>query len=240
MSRSNSVVVPFSSNAGLRRSIGALIAIATLSVNDVATAENRYGAIAYSQSTRRYAWANGHESREAAEAAALKQSGDHDAFIAVYGSNSWLALAHGNGTSYGWARDPNSEQAAKDAAVANCASRASSCHLMISIYAGGTGRAKVIAKVPNGATVSGKNFEVPIKSGIGSFDSKELLGGKEHFTTLTARMVVDGRVVEQTVRNSVYAFHTTVFTFSELEAVAELGNPPAMAGEVPVLPLLKP
>ena len=60
------------------------------------------GAIAYSKSTRRYGYAWGKPTRADAERVALRGCNASDAFIAVHGTNTWLALASGSGESYGW------------------------------------------------------------------------------------------------------------------------------------------
>lgn len=223
-------------------------------VPDVVLGEDLYGAIAYSQSSRRYGWATGKESREIAEAAALHECGASDAFIAVQGKNVFLALAHGNGTSYGWGWDGKSEQVARDIATSKCAERAAGCHLLVSVYSGGKAAAKVIVKVPANTDVFIGDYKVPISAGTGQFDTAPLLGGKDYNYSLVGRMTMNGLVVEQKIDTLVKAFHVTEVSFDdlkmkadkmkakadELKLLAELGEIPEVAPELPAYPLLKP
>ena len=191
-------------------------------LNAELSAEDKYGAIAYSQSTRRYGYAWGKTSRAEAEAAALSECTAGDAFIAVWGSNTWLALAHGDGTSYGWARNEESEQVAQSKAIAQCAQRAAGSHLLVSIYAAGQGSGKIIATVPANARLYVGGTEIPVRNGVGELNTAKLLGGKEYQYTLKARLVRGVETLEEEVTSDVYAFGTTRVSFRELEEVANL------------------
>lgn len=202
-------------------------------------ADDLYGAIAYSQSSRRYGYAWGKSSREEAESTALRECKSGDAFIAVWGANKWLVLAHGSGTSYGWAHE-STEQAAKTRAVSECAKRASGCHVVVSIYAGGQGAATLTFAVPANTQVRVGDDEVRIREGAGKHEVPDLLGGKPEQRTVVARMKLGSTKIEETVTVNVAAFQTTAVTFPRLRAMAELGPPATAAAEVSDLPLLPP
>lgn len=198
-------------------------------------AADRFGAIAYSQSTRRYGYAWGKATQADADNTALKECGAADAFIAVYGTNQWLALAHGNGTSFGWGHD-TTEQAAQSRAIDGCAKRASGCHVLVSIYAGGQGKATIVVKVPAGVRVFAGQYEVAIENGVGQFESQILLGGKEYTYELTAISNVDGDNNRETVVVDVMAFQTTRVTFPNLELFERFGPLPRLPKPVPKIP----
>lgn len=198
-------------------------------------AEDLYGAIAYSQSTKRYGYAWGKSTRTDAESAALRECGASDAFIAVWGKNTWLALAHGRGTSYGWDWD-DSQEVAKSRALWECAQRASGCHLLVVVYAGGEGNATLTASVPPNTKVFVGDHELPVTDGIAQLESPKLLGGKRYTYTVTARMELGEDVIEEQVVAGVYAFQTTRVSFAELDVVSELSAPPRRASDVFAIP----
>ncbi len=81
--------------------------------------QHAFGAIAYSQTTGRWATSYGQPDRATAETIACDKCGTGDARIVVWGQMTWLALAVGDGGGYGWARDANPEQA-KQLALQGC------------------------------------------------------------------------------------------------------------------------
>lgn len=203
-------------------------------------AEDLFGAVAYSQSTRHAGWVWGHETREQAEAAALKKCDRRDAAVVVWAKNSWISFSHGDGTSHGWGWDPNSEDAAKQTALTNCSNRAKGCHTVTTFYSGGKGKATILVLVPKNTRVFQGNYEIPIREGRGTFESPEVLGGKNYVYSLKATLNLDGTRIEQEKTMDVSAFKTTIFRFENLDLMSELGIPPVDVGELVDLPLLKP
>jgi hypothetical protein len=78
-----------------------------------------YGAIAVSQSTRRWGWAYGDRPTADVEAEALAHCKAGDARIVVSANDSYLALAQGQDDSFGWAAD-GTPSAAIDRALSFC------------------------------------------------------------------------------------------------------------------------
>ena len=85
-----------------------------------AFARKGFGAIAFSQSTRRYGWSYRAADRPGAERIALQGCQADDARILVWGSNTFLALALADNGAFGWSWDA-SRRKAGERAVANCA-----------------------------------------------------------------------------------------------------------------------
>jgi hypothetical protein len=197
-----------------------LASILLLTTTEI-TAEDNYGAIAYSQSTRRYGYSWGKRTREEAERTAIRECGANDAFVAVQGRNTWLAIAHGRGTSYGWSWSDESEQAARDEAVLECAKRAGGCHVLYSLYSGGQGTANLIARVPPGTRVFIGDYELGVKDGIAEFESPKILGGKEYVYVVKARLTIGAETFEEDVSADIAAFYTTKISFLKLEDIAD-------------------
>lgn len=202
-------------------------------------ADDLYGAIAYSKSSRRWGYATGKSSREDAEEVALRECKSSDAFIAVWGRNKWLALAHGNGTSYGWAHG-DEEEDTRRRAVEECEKRASDAHLLVAVYAGGQGKGTLAIQAPDGVRVRVGDKEITIANGQGQLEVPNLLGGKVYAREVHARWETGGAVFNDKVEVELRAFRSTLVKFASLQAVAHLGPPPKTASEIPELPLWKP
>jgi hypothetical protein len=78
-----------------------------------------YGAIAYSLSTGKWGYSWGHKDRAAADRAALDQCPAPDAEILMWGSDSYIALASGEGGHVG-AAGGYDQQAAERLALQTC------------------------------------------------------------------------------------------------------------------------
>lgn len=88
---------------------------------------DRFGAIAYSASTRAHGWAKDHPAREAAEKAALAGCAKHaeDCKPVLWFRNACGALAAGaNGPGWAWAQD---QAAAERGALKLCATHSKGC-----------------------------------------------------------------------------------------------------------------
>ena len=100
-------------------------------------AADKFGAIAYSESTRRYGYACGYDTREAAEQAARDACKADDAAVVVWAQNACCALALDlDGDAYGWAWAENAEDA-KAKALANCLKHTAHAYVAVSISASG-------------------------------------------------------------------------------------------------------
>jgi hypothetical protein len=95
--------------------------------------QQHYGAIAYSQSTGKYAWSSGYENRAAAERVALDQCLAPDAAILAWAKNGYIALALGEGKAWGAAWNEN-QQAAERQALQFCRQHAQSCQIVLVIH----------------------------------------------------------------------------------------------------------
>lgn len=89
-----------------------------------------YGAIAYSHATGRYGWSYKAAGRESAEKIAIDSCGAGDATILVWSSGGYLALALGDGRSYGSAWDADRARA-EALALEICRRSGSNCHVAL-------------------------------------------------------------------------------------------------------------
>jgi hypothetical protein len=72
---------------------------------------DRYAALAYSSSTRRYGYAYAAKTADEAKAAALKWCRADDARIVAWVKNGYIAIAHGHNGAIGWGWSPERERA---------------------------------------------------------------------------------------------------------------------------------
>jgi hypothetical protein len=103
--------------------------------------DDSYAAIAYSQSTGRYAYAYNYGSRWSAEKAALRQLDKEDGKIVCWVNNGFCALALGDdvgcyGTGYEWG-DGASNLDAANRARSECAKRTAGAHVVLVISSDG-------------------------------------------------------------------------------------------------------
>jgi hypothetical protein len=94
----------------------------------VAAAQDRYGAIAFSETSRAEGWSYEHLTRSSAEQRALNECALHadDCQVVIWFRNACGALAVGRGNAWG-ASSGNSRQAALDAATRDCSHDADDC-----------------------------------------------------------------------------------------------------------------
>lgn len=100
-----------------------------------AQADDRYAAIAFSQSTGRWGYAWGKSSRESAENAAVRNARADDARPICHARNWWCALATGDkrgAYGYGYA---SSRGEAIRIALSECCQRTSNCHIVVCVHA---------------------------------------------------------------------------------------------------------
>jgi hypothetical protein len=104
-----------------------IIAVGTL-YSAVAGAQDRYGAIAFSESSGADGWSSEHPTRHSAEQRALKECAlrADDCQVVVWFHNACGALAVGTGNAWG-ANGGNSRQAALTAAMRTCSDSADDC-----------------------------------------------------------------------------------------------------------------
>ena len=103
------------------------VSIIVLALPCAALAQNYFGAIAYSSSTRAHGWAKDHPSRESAEKAALAGCEKHaqDCKAVLWFRNACGAFAEGpRGPGWGWAE---TAEAAERAALKSCAAHSKAC-----------------------------------------------------------------------------------------------------------------
>lgn len=196
-------------------------------------ADDRFGAIAYSKSSGRYGYGFGKTSRSDAENAALQECGSSDAFIAVWAKNRWIALAAGYGTTYGYGWSGESEADAQSRSLSACSEHGSGCHVLVSVYAGGYGKAKVVIIAPEDARVSVGDYQVGLSGGVGQFDSADLLGGRPYTYSLVAHLLLDGKDLEERVTASVTAHETTIVSFPELQSALDFRTLSDLSPEAP-------
>ena len=106
---------------------GAIALAVVLMLPSPASAQDYFGAIAYSWETGAHGWANVYPSREAAEQTALSICSQHarDCRPAIWFRNACGALAHGpNGPGWAW---ETSKAAAEKKALELCAKRSTGC-----------------------------------------------------------------------------------------------------------------
>jgi serine/threonine-protein kinase len=84
---------------------------------------SHFAAIAYSEQTGKYGYANGCSCREEAESKAIAFCGACDAKVVTWVQNGWVALAKGGNGAYGCAWSARCLADAGAAAVRNCACR---------------------------------------------------------------------------------------------------------------------
>lgn len=196
-------------------------------------AGDRYGAIAYSPTARRYGRSWGYETRAEAEAVALRYCPYSDAIIACWGKNSYIALAHGSGTLWGAAWGNDLEEAKRNA-LGYCRGN---CHIVTTFYAGGEGRATVIANVPEGTSLFiGDNFEVKEENGKIEFVTPVLQGGVRRTYQVRAQLKAGDETFTEDKTVYVYGYETTYITFEHLNNVADLGGLPESASDVGTVP----
>jgi serine/threonine-protein kinase len=105
----------------------ALLAWSPLAAADN-VADDNYAAIAYSQDSGAYGYSNNYDSRDGAEASAMRECG-RDCSVVLWFRNACGALATGedNGYGTGWAM---SRGEAEDVAMSNCNDVASECSVV--------------------------------------------------------------------------------------------------------------
>jgi serine/threonine-protein kinase len=91
-----------------------------------------YGAIAYSPTTGRYGWSCRAPERATAEKIAINSCGTADATIVVWGGDTHLALALGDGQAYGSAWDANRSRA-EQKALETCSRYGTNCRVALQI-----------------------------------------------------------------------------------------------------------
>lgn len=91
-------------------------------------ADDRHGAIAAAPDGR-YGYSYDHESRAAAEAAALGKCGSHGCTVKVWFKNNCAAYARGRGGVEGWAWSDTRSQA-ESRAVDECSARGAGCQVV--------------------------------------------------------------------------------------------------------------
>lgn len=104
-----------------------------LFVSGTAVAQDKYGAIAYSNSTTAHAWAKDYSSRDAAEAAAIANCSKHanDCRAVLWFMNGCGALAMGKGgPGWGWGE---SQPLADSAALNTCSKQARACTVKVRV-----------------------------------------------------------------------------------------------------------
>lgn len=114
----------------MRRKIGLPLVVTTLfaCLTASASAEDNYGAFAFSQETGAYGYSYDHGSRGLAEEDALKRCGGNCSVV-LWFKNACRALAAGGGHGYGtgWA---DNRSRAEEIATANCEEHTDDCALL--------------------------------------------------------------------------------------------------------------
>jgi uncharacterized caspase-like protein len=100
--------------------------------------KEQYAAIAYSQSTNKYGYAGGYDTREAAEEGARESCKADDAKVVVWARDGWcvLALDVDGGGAYGWSWSANLEDA-KATALTNCQKHVTNCYVAVCVSGSG-------------------------------------------------------------------------------------------------------
>ncbi len=108
-----------------------ILAVAALGSADAARAQDNYGAIAYSPSSRAHGYSYDFPSREAAEARALNECHKHasDCQVPLWFRNACGALAVGNGGGWGTGWGTN-QQLAERYALDTCHGYTSNCSVI--------------------------------------------------------------------------------------------------------------
>ena len=116
--------------------VGALACLAVLAAVNPPQARadfsgGHFAAIAYSEQTGRYGYANGYHCLTEAENQAIAHCCAPDARAVVYVENGWVALAQGDNRAYGYAWSARSLLDAEARAVHNCGSLGCNPHLVL-------------------------------------------------------------------------------------------------------------
>lgn len=94
-----------------------------------------YAAIAYSQSTGRYGYAYGSDTRADAEERARHECDESDARVVTWARNQWVALATSSWNSaYGYTSKPTAAEA-QEVALDNCSEHGGGGRVVVLVYA---------------------------------------------------------------------------------------------------------
>jgi hypothetical protein len=90
----------------------------------------RWGSVAFSPSTGKWGWSRGWLDQGNADRVAKKNCGVDDAKIIAQGGNVWVALATGEGTTYGVGLHADADRA-KEIALEHCGKRSDNCKIVL-------------------------------------------------------------------------------------------------------------
>jgi Domain of unknown function (DUF4189) len=97
---------------------------------------DRYGAIAYSQSTGTYGYSYGWGNRATAENVALANCRGENAQVVVWARNAYCALALGDTVgSYGWGYGATAAEA-RTHALRNARKSTTNCYIAVTVFSG--------------------------------------------------------------------------------------------------------